>query len=186
MTFSNDPFNASQCMAVRHVDDRAWRATGMRHAHLEGMHDEGEPPVAEVNPGVETTEFTLPVAHRLASGADLEPFSNERAVPVPPINGEGGLNADVPFLQMLDPVVGRSDLARKRARKPRLDLVSALHNLQRMRLICGFKKSFIYEREDFPRPIRLGTSQRSAVRWIEHEVVEWVCGRAAARDLTLA
>lgn len=82
-------------------------------------------------------------------------------------------------------LAGRGDLAGVRATKPQATPEISLIDLQRVTLICGFKKSFIYDREDFPKPIRLGTAQRSAVRWIEHEVIEWVRGQVAARDLAL-
>lgn len=82
-------------------------------------------------------------------------------------------------------LAGRGDLAGVRATKPQAPPEISLIDLQRVTLICGFKKSFIYDREDFPKPIRLGTAQRSAVRWIEREVIEWVRGQVAARDLVL-
>jgi predicted DNA-binding transcriptional regulator AlpA len=42
-----------------------------------------------------------------------------------------------------------------------------LIDIKRVMRISGFKKSFIYAQPDFPTPVRLGTSQRSAVRWVE-------------------
>lgn len=82
-------------------------------------------------------------------------------------------------------LAGQGRLAKSRVVKPQAAPEICLIDLQRVTLICGFKKSFIYDREDFPKPIRLGTAQRSAVRWIEHEVIEWVRGQVAARDLVL-
>lgn len=51
-----------------------------------------------------------------------------------------------------------------------------LVDLHRVMAITGFKKSFIYEQisVDFPSPIRLGNSRRSAARWVQSEVVAWV------------
>jgi len=59
--------------------------------------------------------------------------------------------------------------------------VVCLIDIKRVIRICGFKKSFIYEQIDFPAPVRLGTSRRSSVRWIESEVVQWVSDLAAKR-----
>lgn len=59
-----------------------------------------------------------------------------------------------------------------------------LIDIKRVMRISGFKKSFIYEQLDFPAPIRLGTSQRSAVRWVEAEIVQWVKNKVAARVTT--
>ncbi len=56
-----------------------------------------------------------------------------------------------------------------------------LIDIKRVMRISGFKKSFIYEQLDFPAPVRLGTSQRSSVRWIEEEVIQWVSALAAKR-----
>jgi predicted DNA-binding transcriptional regulator AlpA len=57
-----------------------------------------------------------------------------------------------------------------------------LIDIKRVMRISGFKKSFIYEQPDFPAPVRLGTSQRSAVRWVESEVVLWANNKVEKRD----
>lgn len=49
-----------------------------------------------------------------------------------------------------------------------------LIDIHRVMRITGFKKSFIYEQTDFPEPVRLGTSRRSSVRWVEVEIFAWV------------
>lgn len=59
--------------------------------------------------------------------------------------------------------------------------VVCLIDIKRVMRICGFKKSFIYEQTDFPAPVRLGTSKRSSVRWIESEIIHWVSDLAAKR-----
>lgn len=56
-----------------------------------------------------------------------------------------------------------------------------LIDIHRVMRICGFKKSFIYEQFDFPKPVRLGASQRSSVRWVESEVVNWVAALTSQR-----
>lgn len=57
-----------------------------------------------------------------------------------------------------------------------------LIDIKRVMRITGFKKSFIYEQPDFPAPVRLGTSQRSAVRWVDAEVCLWVQKLIAKRQ----
>ena len=57
-----------------------------------------------------------------------------------------------------------------------------LIDINRVMRITGFRKSFIYEQLNFPAPIRLGTSQRSAVRWVEAEIYQWVKDMMEARD----
>lgn len=57
-----------------------------------------------------------------------------------------------------------------------------LIDIERVMRITGFKKSFIYDRIDFPRPVQLGESQRAAVRWVESEVIDWVKQLAAKRQ----
>ena len=59
-----------------------------------------------------------------------------------------------------------------------------LIDIQRVMRIVGFRKSFIYEQADFPKPVRLGTSRRSAVRWIESEIVQWCFELAHKRSIT--
>jgi predicted DNA-binding transcriptional regulator AlpA len=49
-----------------------------------------------------------------------------------------------------------------------------LLDIHRVMNITGYKKSFIYAQPDFPEPVRLGTSRRSSVRWIEAEILGWV------------
>jgi predicted DNA-binding transcriptional regulator AlpA len=60
-------------------------------------------------------------------------------------------------------------------------LIVSLIDINRVMRICGFKKSFIYAQVGFPAPVRLGTSRRSAVRWIENEIVAWVTKLASMR-----
>lgn len=57
-------------------------------------------------------------------------------------------------------------------------------DLNRVMAITGFKKSYIYAQisVDFPSPIRLGNSRRSAARWILSEVVSWVKSLADKRS----
>ena len=57
-----------------------------------------------------------------------------------------------------------------------------LITLARVTEIIGFKKSFVYEQPDFPEPIRLGSSRRAAVRWVEAEVVAWAAKLMARRS----
>lgn len=57
-----------------------------------------------------------------------------------------------------------------------------LIDINRVMRICGFKKSFIYEQANFPKPVSLGTSRRSASRWIEAEVVAWAQDLANNRE----
>jgi predicted DNA-binding transcriptional regulator AlpA len=57
-----------------------------------------------------------------------------------------------------------------------------LIDIGRVMRICGFKKSFIYEHPGFPQPIRLGSASRSAARWVESEIINWVTNLAAKRD----
>lgn len=56
-----------------------------------------------------------------------------------------------------------------------------LIDINRVMRITGFRKSFIYEQSNFPAPVRLGATQRSAVRWIEAEIYQWVNALAAKR-----
>lgn len=49
----------------------------------------------------------------------------------------------------------------------------SLIDINRVMQISGFKTSFIYERADFPKPVKLGKTPRSPVRWIEAEVYSW-------------
>lgn len=58
-----------------------------------------------------------------------------------------------------------------------------LIGIERVMAIVGFQKSFIYAQPDFPEAVRLGTSRRSAVRWVEAEVLAW-CDRLMARRST--
>jgi predicted DNA-binding transcriptional regulator AlpA len=57
-----------------------------------------------------------------------------------------------------------------------------LIDINRVMRICGFKKSFIYEQPDFPSPVRLGTSRRAAVRWVESECILWAQKLVAKRS----
>ena len=57
-----------------------------------------------------------------------------------------------------------------------------LIDINRVMRICGFKRSFIYDQPGFPKPVSLGTSRRSASRWIEEEVVAWAQDLANKRE----
>lgn len=83
-------------------------------------------------------------------------------------------------------LAGQGRLAKSRVVKPQATPEICLIDLQRVMQICGFRRSFVYERADFPKPIRLGTAQRSAVRWVESEIVAWTRAQVAVRDLTAA
>jgi len=61
-----------------------------------------------------------------------------------------------------------------------------LIDIERVMRITGYGKSFIYDRKDFPQPVKLGESQRSSVRWIESEVIEWVQNLANKRAASVA
>lgn len=61
-----------------------------------------------------------------------------------------------------------------------------LIDIERVMRITGYGKSFIYDRKDFPQPVKLGESQRSSVRWIESEVIEWVQTLANKRAASVA
>lgn len=56
-----------------------------------------------------------------------------------------------------------------------------LIKLERVMQITGFGKSFLYEQADFPKPAKLGTAKRAAVRWNEAEVIAWVQNLLAQR-----
>lgn len=57
-----------------------------------------------------------------------------------------------------------------------------LIKLERVMQITGFGKSFLYEQADFPKPAKLGTAKRAAVRWSEAEVTAWVNNLLASRE----
>jgi hypothetical protein len=175
MTFSNDCFNAIQCLEIRDGADHE-----MSRPPLEGMPDDGELAVVDVTPGVKTTGFTWPLAHRIASGADLELFP--QAVPVSQLDEAGDTNVYSSYSVLLQRAVGTSGVARKRARKPRLDLERSLIDVQRMKLICGPKVSRAIEREDVPGPTRLGAAPRSAAQWAQQEAVDWTGGQVARSE----
>ena len=61
-----------------------------------------------------------------------------------------------------------------------------LIDIHRVMRITGFKKSFIYEQVDFPEPVRLGTSRRSSVRWVESEIYQWVSALLSKRINTVS
>lgn len=58
-----------------------------------------------------------------------------------------------------------------------------LIGIERVMAIVGFQKSFIYAQPDFPEAVRLGSSRRSAVRWVEAEILAW-CEKLMARRST--
>jgi predicted DNA-binding transcriptional regulator AlpA len=49
-----------------------------------------------------------------------------------------------------------------------------LIQLKQVTAITGFGKTFIYDSEDFPKPVKLGHSRRAAARWVEAEVHAWI------------
>lgn len=59
----------------------------------------------------------------------------------------------------------------------------SLIDINRVMRISGFKTSFIYAQADFPRPVKLGESRRSPVRWIEAEVVAWIQALVYKRNI---
>lgn len=67
-------------------------------------------------------------------------------------------------------VCAKATVVRQDDTPPEIRLID-IHRVMR---ITGFKKSFIYEQPDFPEPVRLGTSRRSSVRWLESEIFQWV------------
>ncbi len=67
-------------------------------------------------------------------------------------------------------VCAKATVVRQDDAPPELCLID-IHRVMR---ITGYKKSFIYEQPDFPEPVRLGTSRRSSVRWLESEIFHWV------------
>ncbi|BCO26952.1 hypothetical protein MIZ03_1839 [Rhodoferax lithotrophicus] len=67
-------------------------------------------------------------------------------------------------------VCAKATVVRQDDAPPELSLI----DIHRVKRITGFKKSFIYAQPDFPEPVRLGTSRRSSVRWIEAEILGWV------------
>jgi predicted DNA-binding transcriptional regulator AlpA len=65
--------------------------------------------------------------------------------------------------------------------KPAIRLIP----IQTVQEILGVKRSFINERvanKEMPLPVKFGTSRRAAVRWFEHEILEFVMKLAAERD----
>lgn len=58
-----------------------------------------------------------------------------------------------------------------------------LIGIERVMSIIGFAKSFIYAQPDFPEAVRWGHSRRSAVRWVESEILAW-CEKHMARRST--
>ena len=60
--------------------------------------------------------------------------------------------------------------------------VISLIDINRVMRITGFKTSFIYERADFPKPVKLGETPRSPVRWLESEVFAWCETLLSKRD----
>lgn len=70
-------------------------------------------------------------------------------------------------------------------REPNDPPVIRLIGIERVMSIVGFAKSFIYAQPDFPEPVRWGQSRRSAVRWVESEILAW-CEKHMARRSTAA
>ena len=64
--------------------------------------------------------------------------------------------------------------------------VFRLIDIEQVMAIVGFQKSFIYAQPDFPEPVRLGSSRRSAVRWVASEVELWVQKLMARRSTAAA
>lgn len=68
-------------------------------------------------------------------------------------------------------------------REPNDPPVIRLIGIERVMSIVGFAKSFIYSQPDFPEAVRWGQSRRSAVRWVESEILAW-CEKHMARRST--
>lgn len=68
------------------------------------------------------------------------------------------------------------------ATPPALSLI----DINRVMQISGFKTSFIYERADFPKPVKLGETPRSPVRWIEAEIYSWCEALISKRNTNTA
>lgn len=56
--------------------------------------------------------------------------------------------------------------------------------IERVCDMLGLKRSAVHAKVatgELPAPIKFGTSRRAAARWLEHEIVAFVLGKAAAR-----
>ena len=65
-----------------------------------------------------------------------------------------------------------------------LDGVPKLIVIDRVCDMLGLKRSAVHAKVatgELPAPIKFGTSRRAAARWLEHEIVAFVLGKAAAR-----
>ena len=65
-----------------------------------------------------------------------------------------------------------------------LDGVPKLIVIERVCDMLGLKRSAVHAKVatgELPAPIKFGTSRRAAARWLEHEIVAFVLGKAAAR-----
>lgn len=66
------------------------------------------------------------------------------------------------------------------------DGVPKLIVIERVCDILGLKRSAVHAKVatgELPAPIKFGTSRRAAARWLEHEIVAFVLGKAAARGV---
>ena len=66
-------------------------------------------------------------------------------------------------------------------RVPRNRLLDMYKTMDR----TGFGRSFLYEQialNKFPRPIKMGTGRRGAIRFSEAEIDAWVQAQIASRD----
>lgn len=65
-----------------------------------------------------------------------------------------------------------------------LDGVPKLIVIERVCDMLALKRSAVHAKVatgELPAPIKFGTSRRAAARWLEHEIVAFVLGKAAAR-----
>ncbi len=65
-----------------------------------------------------------------------------------------------------------------------LDGVPKLIVIERVCDMLGLKRSAVHAKVatgELPAPIKFGTSRRAAARWLEHEIVAFVLGKAAER-----
>jgi len=65
-----------------------------------------------------------------------------------------------------------------------LDGVPKLIVIERVCDMLGLKRSAVHAKVatgELPAPVKFGTTRRSAARWLEHEIVAFILGKAAAR-----
>jgi predicted DNA-binding transcriptional regulator AlpA len=65
--------------------------------------------------------------------------------------------------------------------RPQVDLIS----IREVQQILGVKRTFVMKRvanKEMPLPIKFGSTRRAAVRWIRHEIIDYVMALAAKRE----